>query len=257
MTGCLQPGPRPVRVVIEDEHTVFLDALSAVLSRHGMAVTVARTVAEAVDAAACQRPDVCVIGQGPGRDGGQAAIRGVAAASPGTKVLVLAADPGSEGAARALSAGASGYLHKACGLPDLIAAIGRVLRGEEVVDLPASPRPSRPVVQHDIRRLAGHLTDRERECLRLVVEGLDTAHIAARLGIAHATARTHVQSLLTKLGVHSRLEAVCLAVRYRLLDDNAYAFPASEEPEIGSARPHGRSGAAARYGGNAGRALAG
>jgi two-component system nitrate/nitrite response regulator NarL len=73
-----------------------------------------------------------------------------------------------------------------------------------------------------MQRLAGYLTARERECLRLLVEGLDTARMATRLGVSPATVRTHVQLLLTKLGVHSRLEAASLAVRYRLLDDTAW-----------------------------------
>jgi DNA-binding CsgD family transcriptional regulator len=70
-----------------------------------------------------------------------------------------------------------------------------------------------------MHRLAAYLTIRERECLRLLVEGLGTAQMAVRLGVSPATVRTHVQSLLTKLGVHSRLEAASLAVRHRLLED--------------------------------------
>lgn len=67
--------------------------------------------------------------------------------------------------------------------------------------------------------LAAYLTIGERQCLRLLVEGRDTAQMAVRLGVSPATVRTHVQSLLTKLGVHSRLEAASLAVRHRLLED--------------------------------------
>ena len=70
-----------------------------------------------------------------------------------------------------------------------------------------------------MHRLAAYLTIRERQCLGLLVEGLDTAQMAVRLGVSPATVRTHVQSLLTKLGVHSRLEAASLAVRHRLLED--------------------------------------
>ena len=70
-----------------------------------------------------------------------------------------------------------------------------------------------------MHRLAGYLTTRERQCLRLLVDGLDTAQMAVRLDVSPATVRTHVQSMLTKLGAHSRLEAASLAVRYRLLED--------------------------------------
>ena len=70
-----------------------------------------------------------------------------------------------------------------------------------------------------MQRLAAFLTTRERECLRLLVDGLDTTRMATALGVSPATVRTHVQSLLVKLGVHSRLEAASLAVRYRLVED--------------------------------------
>jgi two-component system nitrate/nitrite response regulator NarL len=82
------------------------------------------------------------------------------------------------------------------------------------------PRPARDRARSDdARRLAAFLTGRERECLNLLVEGLDTSSIATKLGVSAATVRTHVQSVLTKLGVHSRLEAASYAVRYGLLDE--------------------------------------
>ena len=74
-----------------------------------------------------------------------------------------------------------------------------------------------------MQRLAEFLTTRERQCLQLLVDGQDTAQMAQQLGVSPATVRTHVQSLLTKLGVHSRLEAASLAVRYRLLEDQSAA----------------------------------
>jgi DNA-binding CsgD family transcriptional regulator len=124
-----------------------------------------------------------------------------------------------------LHAGASGYLHKTRGVSALTRAIDRVQRGEVVVDVP-KPGPARPPArQDDAHRLAAFLTVRERECLELLVEGLDTAGIAAKLGVSAATVRTHVQSLMTKLGVHSRLEAASYAVRYRLLEEEVPRFP--------------------------------
>jgi DNA-binding CsgD family transcriptional regulator len=66
--------------------------------------------------------------------------------------------------------------------------------------------------------MASHLTSRERECLMMLVEGLDTAAMVDLLGVSRTTVRTHLQSVLTKLGVHSRLEAASFAVRHRLPD---------------------------------------
>ena len=213
----MAPG---VTVVIGDDHKVFLDALSTVLSQHDYSVTVARSVRETADAVARLRPDVCLLDRHFAGEDALAAIGEMTATTPETKVLVLSADPETDGILRALNAGAAGYLHKTRGVTALTAAIGRVLRGEVVIDVPKAPGSRRPPEQDAARRLAGFLTGRERQCLELLVEGLDTAGMAAKLGVSRATVRTHVQSLLTKLGVHSRLEAASFAVRYRLLEDD-------------------------------------
>ena len=207
-------------LVIGDDHSVFLDAMSAVLLQRGYQVTVARSVTDTIETVRRTQPDVCLIDRHFAEDNGILAISALLAASSRTKVLVLSADPDAEGIRQALHAGASGYLHKTRGVAALTRAIDRVRRGEVVVDVP-KPGPARlPARQDDAHRLAAFLTTRERECLQLLVEGLDTAGIATKLGVSPATVRTHVQSLMTKLGVHSRLEAASYAVRYRLLDDD-------------------------------------
>ena len=211
-----QAGPT---VVVGDDHKVFLDALSVVLAQQDYTVTVARSVRETVEAVSRLRPDVCLIDRHFAGDDGLAVIEEMTAATPETKVLVLSADPDNAGILRALNAGAAGYLHKTRGVTALTAAITRVLRGEVVIDVPKAPGSRRPPQQDAARRMAAFLPGRERQCLALLVEGLDTTGIAARLGVSRATVRTHVQSLLTKLGVHSRLEAASFAVRYRLLED--------------------------------------
>jgi two-component system nitrate/nitrite response regulator NarL len=214
-------------LVIGDDHSVFLDAMSAVLVQRGYEVTVARSVPDTIEAVRRTRPDVCLIDRHFAGDNGITAIVPMLAASSRTKVLVLSADPDTEGIRQALHVGASGYLHKTRGVSALTRAIDRVQRGEVVVDVP-KPAPARPAPRRDdAHRLAAFLTARERECLQLLVEGLDTAGIAIKLGVSAATVRTHVQSLMTKLGVHSRLEAASYAVRYRLLDDDELRFPST------------------------------
>ena len=214
-------------LVIGDDHSVFLDAMSAVLVQRGYEVTVARSVPDTIETVRRMQPDVCLIDRNFAGDDGITAISPMIAASSRTKVLVLSADPDTEGIRQALQAGASGYLHKTRGVSALTRAIDRVQRGEVVVDVP-KPAPARPRPrQDDAHRLAAFLTARERECLQLLVEGLDTAGIATKLGVSAATVRTHVQSLMTKLGVHSRLEAASYAVRYRLLEDEMTRFPST------------------------------
>lgn len=206
-------------LVVGDDHAVFLDALSAVLGQRGFTITIARTLAETVAAVGRLRPELCLIDRHFAADDSVTAIAAMLAASPQTKVLMLSADPQTEGILAALQAGAAGYLHKSRGVTALTGAITRVLSGEVVVDVPRAPSHPRPPGQDDARRLASHLTGRERQCLALLVEGLDTVGIARKLSVSQATVRAHVQAVLTKLGVHSRLEAASFAVRYHLLDD--------------------------------------
>jgi DNA-binding NarL/FixJ family response regulator len=107
-------------------------------------------------------------------------------------------------------------VHKTWGVRRLVEAVNRIVGGAVVLDAPRSTSVRSDV--SDARRLAAHLTARERECLALLVKGLDTRAMTIRLGVSTTTIRSHVQALLTKLGVHSRLEAATFAVRYGLVD---------------------------------------
>jgi two-component system, NarL family, nitrate/nitrite response regulator NarL len=212
-------------VVVGDDHAVFVDALCAVLAQQGCVVAKATTVADTVDAVRRHQPDICLIDhhfrEGEDSEGcaGIAAIPSLADACARTKVLILSADGDSDVIMQAMRAGAGGFVHKTRGVSVLRRAIERVLRGEVVVEAPAGgsvqPHLAR---RRDALRLAAYLTAREWQCLELLVEGQDTAGIVAALGVSAATVRTHVQSLLIKLGVHSRLEAAAFAVQHGLLD---------------------------------------
>jgi DNA-binding NarL/FixJ family response regulator len=210
-------GDRVARLVLGDDHVVFLDALSTVLSQHGYVVSaVARNAPEMVALVRRDRPDACLIDRNTPQDDDAQTIAQVLAASQGTNVLVLGASAGREVVGRVLDAGASGYLHQSRGIGALIIALERVLRGEVVVDVPQLPPLRRSPEPNQALRLASHLTSRERECLMMLVEGLDTAAMVGRLGVSRTTVRTHLQAVLTKLGVHSRLEAASFAVHHRL-----------------------------------------
>lgn len=199
---------------------VFLDALSTVLSQHGYGVgAVARSSREMVALVRAERPEVCLVDRHAPMDDDVETIGRLRAASEHTSVVVVSGHPGREAAGQAVNAGASGYLHQSRGIGALVTALERVLAGEVVVDVPeAAPPARRSAEPNQALRLARHLTSRERQCLLMLVEGLDTAAMVARLGVSRTTVRTHLQSVLTKLGVHSRLEAVSFAVRHRLPD---------------------------------------
>jgi two-component system, NarL family, nitrate/nitrite response regulator NarL len=206
-------------IVLGDDHVVFLDALSTVLSQHGYRVSaVASSPEDLVAVVRRERPDAVLIDRNAPGDDDVQTIGRMLAASEGTSVIVLSTNPGGEAVGRALDAGASGYVHKSRGVGALVAALERVLRGEVVVDVPEVAVSRRPAEPNQALRLAAHLTSRERECLMMLVEGLDTAGMVNRLGVSRTTVRTHLQAVLTKLGVHSRLEAASFAVRHRLPD---------------------------------------
>ncbi|HEX3787796.1 MAG TPA: response regulator transcription factor [Pseudonocardiaceae bacterium] len=227
-----EPTIHPVAdLVLADDHAVFVDAMSIVLARQGFVISaVAHSVVRAIEAVGRYQPRICVVDRHFQDGDGIEAISLILAACPRTKVLVLSADRDHDAAARALRAGASGYLHKTRTVDALAGALGRILRGELVVEVPNPPTANRSARTDDAHRLAAHLTARERQCLALLVEGMDTTAMVTALGVSRTTVRTHVQSLLAKLGVHSRLEAASFAVRHRLLADEP--VPAREARAI-------------------------
>jgi len=204
-------------LVLGDDQLVFLDALATVLTQHGYTIgSVADSPAAMVAAVRRQRPDACLIDRRFVTVEDSQIISRVLTASSRTNVLVLSADLGAEAVDRVLDAGAAGYVHQSRGVDTLVSALERVLSGEIVVDVPDAAPVRRPVRPDAAQRLAAQLTGRERECLLLLLEGLDTGTMVERLGVSRTTVRTHLQAVLTKLGVHSRLEAASFAVRHRL-----------------------------------------
>ncbi|GEL25629.1 DNA-binding response regulator [Pseudonocardia sulfidoxydans NBRC 16205] len=205
-------------VVLCDDHPIFADALCIVLTARGVTVrAVVNTAGDVLPAVRTHRPRVCVVDRHLGPDDGLDLIAGIVAAGTGTRVLVLSGDRDPATARRAIDAGAAGYVCKTAGVAALVDAVRAVLAGECVVDVPAATAAPRSRADAEAHRLAAHLTPRERECLALIVDGLGTGAITERLGVSAATVRTYVQGVLTKLGVHSRIEAASFAVRHDLL----------------------------------------
>jgi two-component system, NarL family, nitrate/nitrite response regulator NarL len=220
-----------MKLILGDDQAIFLDALSTVLTQRGYEVgAVARSPEEMVAYVRHQRPDACLIDCNLEVDEGLRTIQRVIEAHQDTTVVVLGADPDAESAELALNAGASGYLHQSRGVEVLVSALERMPSGERVVDLPDATPARKPRRSSHADTVAATLTARERECLSLLVAGLDTAAIMARMGVSRTTVRTHLQSVLTKLGVHSRLEAASFAVRHNLVD--AWAEPGTTAPVV-------------------------
>lgn len=216
-------------VALGDDHVLFLEALVPLLERRGITVVgVTNTLVDLRRLVQEKDPDLCLLDRHFDADQEKNGVADILDANPRTKVIMLTADPSGDTVFDALQSGALGYVHKTRGLEHLITAIDRVAAGELLIDVPSRWQDNRACVRGaETRRLAEHLTGRERQCLALLVEGQGTDVMAKRLRVSTATVRSHVQAVLTKLGVHSRLEAASLAVRHALVDPIADSIPAS------------------------------
>lgn len=215
-----------VRLVIVDDHRLLAEALASALQLRGHRVLAVGAPAAAVSGlVAGRRPEVCLVGlaAGSGNEGFEA-VRRLRAERPEVAVIVLGPVGPSVRVAAALAAGASGYVRSDERIEVVERAIVRVRAGEAAVAVEvlqgAFEALLRPVAapDDDAVRLLRLLTRREVQVLARIAEGEDTAAIAAGLGIASSTARTHVQRVLVKLGARSRLEAAAVAARTGLLD---------------------------------------
>jgi DNA-binding NarL/FixJ family response regulator len=198
-----------MRVLLCDDHRLFAEPLCALLVARGHQVRAATTMAGALEAVDDWQPDLCVMDlrlpDGSGLDG-VAAIRD---RRPDSRVVVLSGSVDRRDSAAAVAAGAAGFLSKAQPMDAILDALDRIGAGGRLppVHLPEADG------QRRVRDLVGSLTRREREVLHRLVEAADTVEIARALGVAPSTARTHLQNVLLKLGVHTRLQAVSLVVQ--------------------------------------------
>jgi len=207
----------PIRVLITDDHAMVRSGLAAFLLVNDDLELVgeASNGAEAIEACAEIKPDVVLMDLVmPGMDGATA-IREIHAAQPEIQIIALTSFPEEDLVQRALESGAISYLLKNVGADELADAIRRARAGQSTL----APEAAQVLVQRARQPAQGHdLTQREREVLALMVKGLSNPEIAERLIVGRSTAKFHVSSVLTKLGVSSRTEAVALALQLRLVD---------------------------------------
>ena len=217
-----------MKVLIVDDHMLFAEAVQLALRGEGVEhVDLAGDPSEAFDSMkdAGRRADVVLMDLGlPGESGIEAGGR-IAKEWPETKVLALTSYTDPRMLRDAMRAGFSGYLTKDTQVSRLVNAMHTAIAGEVVIPQKMAKGVGvETPTQADGRRLEDHatllisqLTDREREVLQLLAEGATSDAIADAMRISKNTVRTHVQSILGKLGVHSRLEAAAFAVRNGLV----------------------------------------
>ena len=205
-----------IRILVVDDHPIVREGLVAVLEDEpdfGVAGA-AGSAEEALALAGRLQPDVALLDlELPGMDGVQAIAR-FAAVSPHTRVLVFPAYDAGERVLGAIQAGARGYLLKGATAAEIARAVRTVYDGGSVLE----PRiAARLMATAGPRPRAAALTDREREVLRLVAQGLPTKQIARSLSIAERTVKFHLASVFRKLGADNRAQAVALAAERGLL----------------------------------------
>ena len=203
------------RILIVDDHPLTRDALAALLERHEFRVVGrAGEGEEAIAEARSLQPDLVLLDLSmPGLDG-LAALPRIRLAAPGSEVVVLTASGTEENLMAAIRGGAAGYLLKSEPAERIVEFLRGVVRGEAALSGAVARRLLDQVRTGGTRdagvpeRIASELSAREVEVLLLLDEHLGTDQIAARLYISEHTVRSHVKSLLRKLGASSRREAL-------------------------------------------------
>ena len=202
-----------IRVVVVDDHPLFRDGLSGLLSTVADVAVVAAAGdgEEAVRRAVELRPDVVLMDLRMPRCDGVEATRRILAAQPAPHVIVLTTYADDESVFAALEAGARGYLTKDASADEIQRAIRTVHAGEALLD----PSVQRRLLERSLRPPDG-LTQREVEVLREIAAGHSNREIAERLVIGEATVKTHVNNIFAKTGVRDRAQAVVYAIRHGL-----------------------------------------
>jgi len=208
----------PTRVLVVEDHQVVADGLSALINDQTdmTVVGTAGSVSDSILRATELRPDVVLmdfrLGDGTGADAATA-IRQV---RPETKLIFLTREDGDAARFAALEAGASAFIHKSRAAQEVVEAIRTVAGGGSLF----TPRAIASLLtkRREADSQLERLTPREKEVLRLMAEGTSSRDIADQLGISYTTVRTHIRSLGSKLGVHSKLEAIVKARELALVE---------------------------------------
>jgi DNA-binding NarL/FixJ family response regulator len=211
--------PKPLRILLADDHLVVLNGLKAILQQDGFDV-----IAEACDGRAAitlaqtLQPDVAILDVAMPLLNGIDAAREISRASPKVKVILLTMYSERPQVLASLKAGVSGYVVKTSGYGELKRAIETVAKGEMYLSGSVSGTVVHAYLDHD--DAADPLSHREREVLQLIAEGKTMREIGDLLGISARTAETHRARIMAKLNIDDLAGLIRYAIRYRLITND-------------------------------------
>ena len=211
------------RILLVDDHASFRQGVAAALEGEPGFSIVGQVGSLAEAREMLRETDVGIFDLGLPDGYGGDLIRALRAANPRAQALVLSSSQDRAEIARAVESGAAGVLHKSAGMDEIIDAVRRLKAGETLLPLEDVVEllrfaGARKEEEYEAQQAIARLTDREREVLEALAEGLDAQQIAGRLHISAKTERNHVASILAKLGVHSRLQALVFVARHGVVE---------------------------------------
>jgi len=219
-----------MKVLLVDDHLLFLEALQNLLAARGIEVAgTARDGLDALDRARALRPDVILMDIGMPRCDGLAATRAIKAELPDVKIVMLTVSAEDEDLFEAIKSGASGYLLKSLDANQFFELLSDLERGEVALSNGMAARvleefarqagraePATEVGEEDTPRL----TPRQREVLTLVARGLKYKEVGAALCLSESTIKYHMGEILERLHLKNRAQAIAYAARSGLAEGN-------------------------------------
>jgi two-component system NarL family response regulator len=221
-------SPEPIRAMIVDDHALFRRGLEMVLEEEADIELVGQASdgSEAVEKAGESLPDVVLMDIRMPRSSGIEACRAMKEVAPSAKIVMLTISDEEEDLFEAIRAGASGYLLKDLPLDEVAETVRAVHGGQSLINPSMAGKllsefatlAKRDTGERVQQVPPPRLTEREMQVLKLVARGMNNRDIAKELFISENTVKNHVRNILEKLQIHSRMEAVMVAVREKLIE---------------------------------------
>ena len=212
-------GETPISVLLVDDHTLFRSGIRLLLQRHSefQVVGEASDGVEAVKRAVQLRPQLILMDLHMPVMNGLEALQLILQDVPEAVILMLTVSEDAEDLSRALKAGASGYLLKNIEADELIKALHKARQGESVVSAAMTSKLVQQFRRGEPQGTKIHLTPREHEILAFIARGSSNKEIARQLDITESTVKIHVQNILKKLELSSRVQIAIYALEHGLV----------------------------------------